>query len=48
MKISRTTNYEIIAKLNRYVHELHTKLYPKYFNMFTEKSPTSKRSVGRR
>jgi ribosomal protein S18 acetylase RimI-like enzyme len=34
MKISQTTNYEIIARLNRHVHELHTKLYPKYFKEY--------------
>jgi hypothetical protein len=31
MKISQTTNYEIVTKLNQHVQELHSKLYPDYF-----------------
>jgi diamine N-acetyltransferase len=34
MKITQTTDYEIIAKLNKSVHDLHSKLYPKYFKQY--------------
>ncbi|MGE7607402.1 GNAT family N-acetyltransferase [Peribacillus frigoritolerans] len=31
MNVCQTRDYEVIAKLNRNVHDLHAKLYPKYF-----------------
>lgn len=34
MKISQTFNYEIIAGLNKNVHDLHVKLYPQYFKEY--------------
>jgi diamine N-acetyltransferase len=34
LKISRTKDYELIAKLNKYVHDVHTELYPKYFKEY--------------
>jgi hypothetical protein len=34
MKVTQTTNYELIAKLNKSVHDLHSKLYPKYFKEY--------------
>ncbi|MEW9502412.1 GNAT family N-acetyltransferase [Jeotgalibacillus marinus] len=34
MKISPTTNVELIAKLNKHVHDLHSNLYPKYFKEY--------------
>ncbi|OEH94182.1 GNAT family N-acetyltransferase [Bacillus solimangrovi] len=34
MNIRRTTDYELIAKLNKPVHDLHVKLYPEYFNEY--------------
>jgi ribosomal protein S18 acetylase RimI-like enzyme len=34
LRISRTANYELIAKLNKPVHDLHFSLYPKYFNEY--------------
>ncbi|MFE4243850.1 GNAT family N-acetyltransferase [Peribacillus butanolivorans] len=34
MQIRQTTDYEKIAKLNRYVHNLHAKLYPRYFKEY--------------
>jgi ribosomal protein S18 acetylase RimI-like enzyme len=34
LSISRTKNYELIAKLNKPVHDLHFSLYPKYFNEY--------------
>ena len=34
MKISQTRNFNLIAKLNKYVHELHSNLYPKYFKEY--------------
>ncbi|WP_243385334.1 GNAT family N-acetyltransferase [Bacillus kexueae] len=34
MKISRTTDFELVAKLNKYVHDLHVNLYPEYFKEY--------------
>ncbi|MFE4243771.1 GNAT family N-acetyltransferase [Peribacillus butanolivorans] len=34
MKISQTRNYKLVAKLNKYVHDLHSNLYPKYFKEY--------------
>lgn len=34
MKISRTNNFELVAKLNKYVHDLHKNLYPEYFKEY--------------
>jgi ribosomal protein S18 acetylase RimI-like enzyme len=31
MEITQTKDFELIARLNRHVHEVHTKLYPEYF-----------------
>jgi hypothetical protein len=34
LKISRTKDYELIARLNKYVHDVHAKLYPEYFKEY--------------
>jgi diamine N-acetyltransferase len=34
MKIIQTTNADIIAKLNRSVHDLHVQWYPQYFKEY--------------
>jgi diamine N-acetyltransferase len=34
MKISRTNDFELVAKLNKYVHDLHVNLYPEYFKEY--------------
>jgi diamine N-acetyltransferase len=34
MKVTQTTNYELIAKLNKSVHDLHSELSPKYFKEY--------------
>ena len=34
MKISRTNNFELVATLNKYVHDLHVNLYPQYFKEY--------------
>lgn len=34
MEISRTKDFELIAKLNKYVHDLHVNLYPEYFKEY--------------
>ncbi|MBP2243165.1 ribosomal protein S18 acetylase RimI-like enzyme [Cytobacillus eiseniae] len=34
MKISRTRDFELVAKLNKYVHDLHANLYPEYFKEY--------------
>lgn len=34
MEISRTNDYEIVARLNKYVHDLHVNLYPEYFKPY--------------
>ncbi|MEK5520565.1 GNAT family N-acetyltransferase [Heyndrickxia sporothermodurans] len=34
MKINRTNDFELIAKLNKHVHDLHIKLYPKHFKEY--------------
>lgn len=34
MEIRRTKDYELIARLNKPVHDLHVKLYPKYFKKY--------------
>ncbi|MFB5192156.1 GNAT family N-acetyltransferase [Alicyclobacillus fastidiosus] len=35
MKITRTTDFELIAQLNQPIHELHVALYPQYFTEYT-------------
>ena len=34
MKISQTNDFELVAKLNKYVHDLHANLYPEYFKEY--------------
>jgi ribosomal protein S18 acetylase RimI-like enzyme len=34
MRIYQTYDYELIAKLNKPVHDLHSKLYPEYFKKY--------------
>ncbi|OCA91013.1 GNAT family acetyltransferase [Bacillus sp. FJAT-27225] len=34
MNISRTNDFELVAKLNKYVHDLHANLYPEYFKEY--------------
>ncbi|MFJ7930612.1 GNAT family N-acetyltransferase [Peribacillus sp. NPDC096448] len=34
MNVIQTWDHEVIAKLNRNVHNLHAKLYPKYFKEY--------------
>ncbi|OLN22140.1 GNAT family N-acetyltransferase [Domibacillus antri] len=34
MKIYQTYDYEMVAKLNKPVHDLHSKLYPAYFKKY--------------
>ena len=34
MKISRTKDYEMVAKLNKYVQDLHTHLFPEIFKEY--------------
>ncbi|MFJ9385256.1 GNAT family N-acetyltransferase [Peribacillus sp. NPDC101481] len=34
MYVSQTRDHEVIAKLNRNAHDLHAKLYPKYFKEY--------------
>ncbi|WP_226666414.1 GNAT family N-acetyltransferase [Metabacillus litoralis] len=34
MKISITKDFDVIARLNKPVHDLHCELYPNYFNKF--------------
>ncbi|MFD2445493.1 hypothetical protein ACFSO7_16145 [Bacillus sp. CGMCC 1.16607] len=34
MKISRTNDFELVAKLNKFVHDLHANLYPEYFQEY--------------
>lgn len=41
MNISQTVNYDIIAKLNKHVHDLHVKLYPQYFKEYNYASMKS-------
>ncbi|MBB3128573.1 ribosomal protein S18 acetylase RimI-like enzyme [Paenibacillus rhizosphaerae] len=31
MKITQTTDYELLARLNKHIHELHVTLYPELF-----------------
>lgn len=31
MKITRTTDFELLARLNKPIHDLHVSLYPEYF-----------------
>jgi len=31
MKIVKTDNYELIARLNEHVHNIHVQMYPEYF-----------------
>lgn len=34
MKISQTKDYELIARLNKHVHDVHSQLFPKYFKEY--------------
>jgi ribosomal protein S18 acetylase RimI-like enzyme len=34
LKIDRTDDYELVARLNKYVHDLHANLYPDYFKPY--------------
>ncbi|CAM4004058.1 GNAT family N-acetyltransferase [Lederbergia lenta] len=34
MKISQSKDYQLIAKLNKQVHDLHSTLYPSYFKEY--------------
>jgi len=34
MKISGTTDFELIARLNKPIHDLHVSLYPEYFTEY--------------
>lgn len=34
MHITRTTDFELIARLNKPIHELHASLYPEYFTEY--------------
>lgn len=34
MEISQTRDFELIAKLNKPIHDLHCSLYPQYFNEY--------------
>jgi len=34
MKITRTTDFGLIARLNKAIHELHVSLYPQYFTEY--------------
>lgn len=37
MEISQTKDFELVAKLNKPVHDLHFTLYPKYFKQYDYK-----------
>lgn len=34
MKISTTKDFELVAKLNKYIHDLHANLYPEYIKEY--------------
>ncbi|MFB1049436.1 GNAT family N-acetyltransferase [Paraliobacillus sp. JSM ZJ581] len=34
MKVSRTNDFELVAKLNKYVHDVHENLYPEYIKKY--------------
>jgi hypothetical protein len=34
MNITRSTDFELIARLNKPIHELHASLYPQYFTEY--------------
>ncbi|GIN72773.1 N-acetyltransferase [Bacillus sp. J14TS2] len=34
MNISQTNDFELVAKLNKYVHDIHANLYPEYFKVY--------------
>lgn len=34
MRISLTTDYEVVAKLNKFVQDIHTHLFPEYFKPY--------------
>ena len=34
MNITRTTDFELIARLNKPIHELHASMYPQYFREY--------------
>ncbi|MFB9324478.1 GNAT family N-acetyltransferase [Paenibacillus aurantiacus] len=35
MKISRTTDFELLANLNKPIHDLHVALYPEHFTAYS-------------
>ncbi|NIK76382.1 ribosomal protein S18 acetylase RimI-like enzyme [Paenibacillus castaneae] len=35
MKIIRTTDFELVAKLNKPIHDLHVSLYPEHFTEYS-------------
>ncbi|TYP73296.1 GNAT family N-acetyltransferase [Paenibacillus methanolicus] len=35
MKISRTTDFDLLANLNKPIHDLHVSLYPDYFEAYS-------------
>ncbi|WAH37577.1 GNAT family N-acetyltransferase [Alicyclobacillus dauci] len=34
MRVTRTTDYDLVARLNRPIHDLHRTLYPEYFKEY--------------
>lgn len=38
MEINQTKDFDLIAKLNKPVHDLHYSLYPSYFNEYNYKA----------
>ncbi|MBD3108037.1 GNAT family N-acetyltransferase [Bacillus sp. AGMB 02131] len=34
MKTRQTKDFELVAKLNKYVHDIHANLYPEYFKKY--------------
>jgi diamine N-acetyltransferase len=34
MKINQTRDFELVTKLNKFVHDLHANLYPEYFKEY--------------
>ena len=40
MRIYRTDNYEMVAKLNKTVHNIHAHMYPEYFKEYSDAAAT--------
>ncbi|MFJ7745578.1 hypothetical protein [Peribacillus sp. NPDC097295] len=36
MHIRQTNDFELVAKLNKTVHDLHANLYPEYFKAYND------------